>query len=153
MSRLGLDMADVEQRRRRRSPGGVIAVVLALVLVVALLVGVVVAAGRMLGIGSSDDYPGPGGAEVTVEIPAGASLTQIGQILAEADVVRTTDAFVAAAEANDDAEQIQPGTYTLKSQMRAADAVVALLDPANKVVEKVTVPEGLRVSQVVDLLA
>lgn len=153
MSQLGLGMSEVDDRAR--PPGGRrwFAVLLALGVVVALLIGVVVMAAQLLDLGNSDDYPGPGTGEVTVQIAKGASLSSMAQVLVEADVVKSTDAFLDAAAANDDATQIQPGTYRLRTQMRASDVVVAMLDPANRVVEKVTVPEGLRLSQTVSVLA
>ena len=77
----------------------------------------------------------------------------MGETLAAAGVVASSEAFVEAAEANDNAVQIQPGTYVLMLGMPAADAVVALLDPASRITEKVTIPEGLRVSSTVTLLA
>ena len=152
MSQLGLGMSTVEQpptRRRRRWIGALVAIIV----VLALLVGLVVVATRLLDLGSDADYPGPGTGEVSVEIPKGASLTDMANVLVAADVVKSTSAFLNAAEANDDATHIQPGTYRLRTQMRAADAVAALLNPAYRVIEKVTVPEGLRVSQTVDVLA
>lgn len=153
MSQLGLGMTVADDRPPRSSRGrGTIAVVVAVVVVVALLVGVVYLAGGLLGSNGAEDYPGPGSGEVTVEIAKGASLTQIGETLAASDVVKSADAFVAAAEANDNAVQIQPGTYVLRTQLSGAQAVVALLDPANRVTEKVTIPEGTRVSGTVTLL-
>lgn len=153
MSQLGLGMSDLDQgARRSRGPRGVVVALVALLVVGALLAGVVLLAGRLLG-GTPDDYPGPGTGEVTVEIAQGATLTEMGDVLAGADVVMTAAAFVDAAKANPDAVQIQPGTYVLRQQMSGSQAVLALLDPASRVTERVTVPEGLRVSKTVALLA
>ena len=134
MSQLGLGMAALDEGPSR--PGGrrsVWAVVIAVIVVVVLLVGLIKVASGLLGGDGPDDYPGPGTGQVTVEIAKGASLTQIGETLAAADVVKSADAFVTAAKANDNAVQIQPGTYTLATQISGAEAVVALLDPANRV--------------------
>lgn len=152
MSQLGLGMRAAEEQprgRRRRGPRAVVTVVV----VVAVLAGLVVVGTRLLDLGRGDDYPGPGSGEVTVEIAPGASLSAMAEVLVQADVVKSMDAFVTAAKANPDSRQIQPGTYRLRTQMRAADAVVALLDPASRIVEKVTVPEGLRVSRTIDVIA
>ena len=53
----------------------------------------------------------------------------MGNTLVDADVVKSTKAFVDAAEENPRGKNIQPGTYKLRKQMRAADAVTLLLDP------------------------
>ena len=52
-----------------------------------------------------------------------------------------------------DATGIQVGYYELKKEMKAADALDVLVDPANMIRATVTVPEGLRVTEIVDLLA
>ena len=87
------------------------AVVIAVVVVVVLLVGLVRWPAACWAR-QPRRLPGPGhAARSTVEIAKGASLTQIGETLAAADVVKSADAFVKAAKANDNAVQIQPGTY------------------------------------------
>ena len=43
--------------------------------------------------GEVPDYPGPGNAKVTVDVPAGASLDVIGGILVEKDVVKSNKAW------------------------------------------------------------
>ena len=47
---------------------------------------------------------------------------------------------------------IQVGFYELKKEMAAEDALAILVDPANQVRSTVTVPEGMRVEDVVELL-
>ncbi len=154
MSQVGLGLAGppsgAPKPKRRR---GFISVVIALVVVGALLAGVVYLAYGLLGFGGTDDYPGPGSGEATVVIPPGATLTAMGILLTDAGVVASPEAFVQAATANERAVQIQPGTYSLLLQMPAADAVVALLDPANRVEDKVLIPEGRQVSETVARLA
>lgn len=94
------------------------------------------------------DYPGPGHDEVTVDIPEGANGAQIGDILTTAGVVATTDAFSAAFAANSAATSIQPGSYSLALEMKASDAVSALLDPNRRVDSRITIPEGWRADQI-----
>lgn len=98
------------------------------------------------------DYPGPGSGQVEVVI-ADAAPDAIGDTLVAAEVVATADAFVAAYEANPEAENIQPGSYTLAQHLRAADAVVALLDPANVADLTLTIPAGWRADQVLARVA
>lgn len=94
----------------------------------------------------ASDYPGPGGASVTVTIPSGATVTRIGQVLVDAQVVKTVGAFTKAASDSGDASKFQAGDFKLRAQIPAATAVTMLLDPANRVQRKVTIPEGQRVS-------
>src|SRR5690606_15160950 len=54
---------------------------------------------------------------------------------------------------NANASLIQPGTYTLRQEMAAADAVAALLDPANRAEITITVPEGFTTWQVYERIA
>jgi len=87
-----------------------------------------------------------------VTIPEGASGGEIGQILKDASVVATVGAFTDAYAANSNASKIQAGTYTLRLQMSAANAVAALLDPASRSDHTLTIPEGYTMAQVKDRL-
>ena len=98
------------------------------------------------------DYRGSGGDAVTVQVHPGDTATAIGGTLHDAGVVASVGAFVQAADDNADSVGIQPGYYSLPTKISGADAVLALLDPASKVQNTVTIPEGLRVDQTVDLL-
>lgn len=129
--------------------------VIGLVLV-GMLVLVVIAAMRLVGGGlstSAPDYEGPGQGSTTITISRGASLTAMGQTLLDAGVVSSVGAFVAAAEANPDAGKIGPGTYTLRLQMGADEAVALMLDPVSRADSRVVLPEGLRLAQTVELSA
>ncbi|WP_152191062.1 endolytic transglycosylase MltG [Georgenia satyanarayanai] len=147
------DRAERKRRRRRRTA---VAVVLSLLLVVALGVGGFLVL-RPLFDGSdapvAEDYPGPGSGSVPVVIEEGATGAAMGSTLVEAGVVASQQAFVQAFSANPDAAQIQPGTYELLGQMRAEDAVTALLNPANKSELRITVPEGWRAEQIFERIA
>lgn len=95
------------------------------------------------------DYDGPGYPSATVVIKAGDTGAAMAATLVEAGVVASEGAFVEAFAANPDASKIQPGTYTLLLQMKASDAVLALLNPASRVSTKVTIPEGYTLKQIV----
>ena len=99
------------------------------------------------------DYPGPGSGSVTIVVNPGDSGAAIGQTLVDADVVASVDTFVAAYSANSAAAGIQPGSYNLMLQMRAVDAVSALLDPGSRADARITVPEGWRATQIYAQLA
>ncbi len=62
--------------------------------------------------------------------------------LVAADVVKSQKAFIEAADANSRSKNIQPGTYKLRKQMSGANAVTAMLDLKNKIVNGLTIPEG-----------
>lgn len=99
------------------------------------------------------DYDGAGTEEVTVEIKQGALLADMAVALYDAGVVKSTKAFIEAAEENSRSRNIQPGTYTLRRQMSGENALVAMLDPKNRVVNGVTIPEGRTAKQVYELLS
>jgi len=102
----------------------------------------------------TDDYIGTGVDDMQITIPAGASLTDMGLIVVKADVVKSTKAFQSAAAKQAKSTAIQPGTYKMKTHLPAASAVARLIDPATyKVVKRVLVREGLRVSAIVPVLA
>lgn len=93
--------------------------------------------------GAPADYAGPGLDEsVDVEIPKGAGLLQMGQILQEHGVVASAKAFANAADAHPKGKAIQPGVYTLKKKMSAAAAVEQMADPSK--LNVITVSEGMR---------
>jgi UPF0755 protein len=99
------------------------------------------------------DFPGHGHDFVEVTIPAGATGAQMAQVLYEAGVVASTGAFISAFNANPAAAGIQPGTYRLRLEMKASYAVEALLNRENKVQTRVTIPEGLRLEQILERLS
>lgn len=139
-------------------------VLVTLILILALAVVIIRFGGPMVKalVGGSDpipvsqaDYPGPGLEQtVLVDIASGANGSDMAKELAAKGVVASAGAFESAFIANPRAPEIQPGTYRLRLEMRAADAVVALLDPANRETStQVVVSEGLRATQVFERLA
>jgi UPF0755 protein len=100
----------------------------------------------------AEDYPGPGGEPVTVEIPEGATGTRMGSVLHEAGVVASVEAFTQAFSENPAASSIQPGAYELQLEMKASDAVSRLVS-GEKVETTVTIPEGFTTAQVLDRVA
>jgi len=140
---------------RRRSLPGCIAVLVALAVVVGGFYFVV-----SWGIGavrdqfaSPDDYAGPGHGRVVFAVEQGDTVAQMGRNLKAAGVVASVDAFTNAAVANPESNQIQFGYYQLQKEMAADDVVEILVDPANLVKNTITIPEGLRVVDIVKILA
>lgn len=167
MSLLGFDSEDERDggphdsrraglsRPRRPRWRGLIAIVIALAVVVGGGVAVYRVASNLVGASSDAgpaDFPGPGAGRVTVTVPSGASTRTIAGRLADAGVVATVGAFLDAAAANPSASSIQPGIYSLTRQMSAAQALQAMLDPANRQ-GRISLPEGLTVQQTLTLVA
>ena len=99
------------------------------------------------------DYTGTGTGSVQVKIPDGASGTAIGQVLQDRGVVLSVKGFVAAYNKDQRSGSIQPGTYSLKTQMSSAAAIGALLEDANRLLARVTLKEGIRAADVPALVA
>ncbi len=136
--------------RHRRTWGKAVATIV----VIAVFIGMVVGAYLLLrGTPNEGDYPGPGSGEAVVVVERGASLTAIGQVLEEAGVVKTAQAFLDAAAADDRAGTIGPGEYTLLREMAAADALELMLDPDSRADSRLVLPEGLRLDETVETAA
>ena len=147
--------ADERERERRRRRGrGIAAVLIALALLGGAAYGVVAVLGSLFDRGEATrevvDHPGPGHGSVQVVVDPGDTGAAIGETLETAGVVASAAAFSTAYTANPDAASIQPGTYELMLEMKASDAVTALLDPARRVSYRVTVPEGLTAAQTLE---
>ncbi|GAA4065416.1 endolytic transglycosylase MltG [Nonomuraea soli] len=99
-----------------------------------------------------DDYSGQGTGEVTLEIENGQSAAEVADELVRLGVVKSARAFSNAIESAGKSASLQPGTYKMRKQMSAADAV-AMLDADNKVTDTVLVKEGLRLSKIIEELA
>lgn len=91
---------------------------------------------------TEDDYAGDGVNEITVTVPPGATVTQIGDVLVEANVIKSTGTFRKEAAKNEDAQSIQPGRYNLLTELPAKTALEMMLDPENFRMITVTIPEG-----------
>jgi UPF0755 protein len=100
--------------------------------------------------GPAPDYSGQGSGSIQVTIPKGATLTVMGNLLKDAGVVKSVDAFTAAAGKNPKGQSIQAGVYVLRKQMSAAAAVTMMLDPKSQNV--MIVAPGMRDKQIYALL-
>ncbi|MGH3738606.1 MAG: endolytic transglycosylase MltG [Micromonosporaceae bacterium] len=133
------------RHRRRRERGGGRTVI---TLVITVLILGLLGAGGWFGFTqvrdwlTPPDYTGTGTGQVTVEIKTGDFANAIGNELYRKGVVASAAAFVNVANDDERSREIQPGAYQLKQKMSAKAALAALLDPKNKLVNKVTIPEG-----------
>ncbi len=141
------------RRRADRGPSRVkrlLRTLMLLLLVAALVFAVVKVMGMFSG---PEDYSGQGKGKVVIEVPVGANGTQIADILAEEDVVKSAEAYYQVSLNDSRSQSIQPGFYELRKQMSAKAALDALVDKKNRVEGRVAVPEGARVDQIVKLIA
>ena len=141
------------RRRRRQGIARTLAVLVVLAIVGALAVGGLVVARSLFGSSAAEDYPGPGSGEATVQIAPGDTAGDVADTLAAQDVVASRQAFFEVAAQDERSTSLQPGFYALKKEMAAADALELLLDPASRIVGRVTVPEGLTAAQTLETLA
>lgn len=119
----------------------------------ALLIVIVAAAaylGAKLFSSSGGDYAGEGKDDVVIQVHDGESTTQIAQTLREANVISNVKGFVDAAKSNEAIASIQPGFYTVRTEMSASAAVQRLADPHNRV-GKLVIPEGRQLDDVAEV--
>ena len=148
-------------RHRRGARGGGkkgsgksgVAFLMAFILLAVLGGGVFFGYNKVKDFFTAADYDGAGTEAVQVTIEKNATLTDIGNTLVDADVVKSTKAFVNAANENPRSKNIQSGTYNLRKQMSAKNAVTLLLDPKSRVTKGVTIPEGRTALQIYALLS
>ena len=96
---------------------------------------------------------GPGRGKVTFEVHEGDSLAEMGRNLKKQGVVASGRGVHRGGRRRPASTGIQVGFYGLQKEMPAADALEVLVDPDNILKNTVTVPEGLRVADIVDVLA
>ena len=145
-------LGGARKAKKRRGFSGCLAVLVALAVVVG---GAYFAGTRGFHylkdhLSHSADYDGPGHGKVIFEVKDGDSTTTIGRNLKNDNVVASVDAFLSAANGD---KGIQVGFYPLKKEMKAADAYKVLKNPDNIIKDTVTIPEGLRVADIVAILA
>jgi len=115
------------RRRRRR--------LLAAAVAVLVLAASVVGGGYLLyrEFDGPPDYTGDGGATVVVQVEQGATGAQIGSALQRADVVKSVEAFTAAAADQPRVRSVQPGYYLMRRQMSGEAAATRLTAPDSRV--------------------
>lgn len=93
------------------------------------------------------------GRRVEVIIPPGANAERIGEILQEAGLVRSVSQFETAVRAAGVDQSLQSGTYELITGSTLQEIIDELRAGPRVVVFDVTIREGLRVTEIIDVLA
>jgi len=151
---------DGGDRPRRSRKGGVVLLVIALVVVAGGTAGVVAAWGAVAplvaaisGNDAPEDYPGTGnGTEVSFAITSGENGSDIATNLVDSGVTASFESVYSMLVA-DTSLTFQPGTYTLQQEMSATSAVSALQESANRVTDKLVIPEGTAAADVYSLVS
>ncbi|GAA1611107.1 endolytic transglycosylase MltG [Leucobacter chromiireducens] len=150
-------------RERERASGRGKRIAISLIVTVALLGGLAAAGAYLwsqfgerisetLGW-TSNDYEGPGTGDAIIVITEGEIGENVAITLAEADVVKTSEAFYRLLLDQDPAVEFQPGSYRMKLQMSSQAALEALQDPENRMNFTAMIPEGKTVEQTIELVA
>jgi UPF0755 protein len=135
-------------RRVGRAVAPTVAILVALVVLVALGFG----GYKIYKHFHSPDYSGPGFGEVTVQVSPGDTAESLAPRLVQLGVVASTSSFVSAVKQSSCPTCLQPGFFRLHEHMKAALAYKLLLNPASRIQDLVTIPEGLRLTQILSKL-
>ena len=98
-------------------------------------------------------FHGDGSGRTVVEVPKGASVSEVGDILDDAGVVSSSTLFQVRVTIAGKRSELYPGTYTLAQGMSYGAAIDALSTPPVKRTITVTIPEGLSRRQIAPLIA
>ena len=94
------------------------------------------------------DYTTGGTGQTIVQVPSGQTATEVAQRLVTLGVVASERSFQIAAEHSTSSSTLEPGFYRMKKHMKATLAYQLLLNPAARIQDKITIPEGLRLTQI-----
>lgn len=137
--------AATRRRSKKTSPLPILAGLALIAVMVALVVFIIgPAVGNMLGLGGSSVEPGQ---EVQITIAEGASGDDIAQVLAQNHIIDNPKDYYAAVNEMDAASSIKPGDYLLTTGMEPKDVVAQLVEGPNVEGNRLTVQEGLTVTQ------
>lgn len=92
---------------------------------------------------------------VTVDIPQGATVSEMGRTLQEAGVIRSSFMFGLTVRLQGIGGDLRAGTYEMQTNMGLSQALDVLQagPPPVELPLSVTVPEGLRIEQVAEVVA
>lgn len=92
------------------------------------------------------------GLPVTIEIPSGASGERIGEILQENGVIASAAEFEATVRVEGLDNSLRAGTYDLETGMTTSQVIAILSAGPTIQVYDITIREGLRVTEIIDVL-
>jgi UPF0755 protein len=154
------ERAPREPRERGRHRGTIILVSILVVVLAGGTAGVFAAWGaiapivaRFSGDDAPADFTGAGnGEEVDFAIVDGQVGSDIAANLADSGVTKSYEAAYSIL-LTDETLTFQPGTYALQKEMSAQSAIDALQDDANRIVNRLVIPEGTAAVDIYSLLS
>ena len=154
------DRRDSEPRERGKHRGTIILVSILVIVLAGGTAGVFAAwnaispiVARITGDDAPADYTGAGnGEEVDFAIVDGQVGSDIAASLADSGVTKSYEAAYSILLA-DTTVTFQPGTYSLQKEMSAQAAIDALQDDANRIVNRLVIPEGTAAVDIYSLLS
>jgi UPF0755 protein len=99
------------------------------------------------------NYSGSGTGSVLFEVKSGDSADALASKLVADGVIKSVDPFDAAAKDSGKSSLLEPGFFRLHKHMNAALAWALLISPKARVQTTVGVPDGLRATKIIALLA
>lgn len=145
-------LAKKEARRKRRRRRNVV-LISAFAAFVVLVAGLSFALRAIIPSPAAEDYPGPGGEDISFTVEGGEGALAIGNRLAEQDIVASSGAFIEAVNQSRSENSIQAGEYPLKLQMPAADAAAILLRDGQDQVHYVAINRGMRLNEAIQAIS
>lgn len=151
-----LDMRRL-QRNKRRATRRKWTLVVSAVAIVVFALGASVAYNFVGTFGGTSneiaDYEGSGQGTLQIIVNSGDTGSDIATTLHDAGVVASRSAFLKEWNSNPDSQSIVPGYYLMHREMKAEYALQALLDPNNRELRTITVPEGSRLDTFYERIA
>jgi UPF0755 protein len=97
-------------------------------------------------------FHGDGSGQVQVTVPKGASVSEVGDLLSEKDVIDSSTLFQVRVTLAGKRSELYAGPFTLAEGMSYGAAIDALSQPPVKRVVTVTIPEGYSRAQAAQLV-
>ena len=97
-------------------------------------------------------FHGAGNGQVQVNVPKGASVSEVGDLLSEKGVIDSSTLFQIRVTLAGKRSEIYSGHFTLAHEMSYGEAIDALSQPPVKRTVTVTIPEGYTRSQAAQLV-
>lgn len=109
---------------------------------------------EVLGWELVNDFEGSGnGEEIVVTVNSGDIGSDIARSLHDAGVTMSFTAFYDLLLEQDPNPAFYPGNYALQGEMSAQSALDALLDPANKVTDRLLITEGTTLPDALEIIS